>query len=108
MSEVLKEFLSTNEISIQQILNNLVNSDKNLALKTEIYHPKKLAILYTLANYLKIKKYVKTAKLIKDFIETYLKYMISNKRKSRNEVIRALAPLIQKTELENKPNVNIE
>ena len=108
MSEVIKEFLSTNEISIQQILNNLLNSDKNLSLKTEIYNPKKLAILYTLGIYLKNKKYPKTAKLINDFINTYLKYMVSNKRKSRNEVIRALAPLIQRTELENKSNINIE
>ena len=108
MSEIIKDFLSTNEISIQQILNNLLNSDKNLSLKTEIYHPKKLAILLTLAYYLKGKKYIKTYNLIKDFIETYLKYMVSNKRKSRNEVIRALAPLIQRTELENKSNVNIE
>ena len=108
MSEILKDFLSTNEISIQQILNNLLNSDKNLSLKTEIYHPKKLAILYTLANYLKARKYPNTSKLIFNFIETYLKYMVSNKRKSRNEVIRALAPLIQRTELENKSNINIE
>ncbi len=108
LSEILKDFLSTNEISIQQILNNLLNSDKNLSLKTEIYNPKKLATLLTLAKYLKSKKYIKTHNLIIGFIDTYLKYMVSNKRKSRTEVIRALTPLIQRTELENKSNVQIE
>lgn len=93
MAEILKNFQPTNEITIQQILNNLLNSDKNLSLKTEIYNPKKLAVLMTLANYLKIQGYIKSFTLIKGFIETYLKYMISNKRKSRIEVIKALTNL---------------
>lgn len=98
MTEILKNFKPTNDITVQQILNNLINSDKNLFLKTEIYNPMKLATLFSLAEYLKVKKYVKTHKLIKNFIEIYLKYMISNKRKSRSEVIQALTNLIQPKE----------
>ena len=105
MSEILKDFISTNEISIQQILNNLLNSDKNLSLKTEIHNPKKLATLLTLANYLKSRKYVKTYKLIDGFIKTYLIYMVSNKRKSRTEVIKALTSLIEKTDIEANKNI---
>ena len=95
MSKLLDNFLPTNDITIQQILNNLLNSDKNLSLKTEIYNPKKLATLFTLAKYLKSKKYVKTYKIIMDFIDIYLTYMVSNKRKSRSEVIHALTNLVQ-------------
>lgn len=105
MAEVLKDFLSTNKISIQQILNNLLNSDKNLSLKTEIYNPKKLASLFTLAKYLKSKKYFKSYKLIIGFIDTYLTYMVSNKRKSRIEVIKALTSVIEKTDIEANKNI---
>ena len=106
MSDILKDFIATNDINIEQILNNLINSDKNIALKTEIYNPKKLAILLTYANYLKSKKYVKSAKIIYEFIEAYLKYMVSNKRKSRIEVIKALSNLIQRKEADSSLAVN--
>ncbi len=98
MSDILKDFIGTNDITIQQILNNLLNSDKNLALKTEINKPKKLAILLTLAKYLKSQKYIKSHNLIIGFIDTYLIYMVSNKRKSRIEVIKALSNLKEQSD----------
>jgi len=103
---ILKDFLETNDITIQQILNNLINSDKNIALKTEIYNPKKLATLLTYAEYLKSRKFVKSYKVIFNFIETYLKYMVSNKRKSRMEVIKALTNLTERKETESSINVS--
>ena len=103
---ILKDFLATNDITIQQILNNLINSDKNIALKTEIYNPKKLATLLTYAEYLKSRKYVKSYKLIKEFIDNYLKYMVSNKRKSRIEVIKALTNLVERKEIDNSLSVS--
>ena len=95
MNDILDSFKPTTDVSIEQILNNLLNSDKNLSLKTEIINPMKLASLYTLAVYLKSKKYLKTSKTIMEFIRMYLTYMVSNKRKSRNEVIKALTNLSQ-------------
>lgn len=86
----LKIMSQSNEITSNQILNNLLHSDKNLALKTEISQPKKLALLLSLANYLKIEGYPKSSKIIIDFIENYLTYMVSNGRKSRKEIIKAL------------------
>ena len=103
---ILKDFLATNDITIQQILNNLINSDKNIALKTEIYNPKKLATLLTYAKYLKSRKFVKSYKVIFDFIETYLKYMVSNKRKSRMEVIKALTNIVERKETDTSVNVS--
>lgn len=96
MSDILRNFTPTNDITIQQILNNLLNSDKNLFLKTEINTPQKLATLFTLAKYLKSKKYIKTYKIIVGFIDIYLTYMVSNKRKSRIEVIQALTNLTKR------------
>jgi len=106
MSDILKDFIATNDINIEQILNNLINSDKNIALKTEIHNPKKLAILLTYANHLKSYKYIKSYKLIIGFIEAYLKYMVSNKRKSRIEVIKALTNLVQKREVDKSLGIN--
>jgi len=106
MSDILKDFTAISNINIEQILNNLINSDKNIALKSEIYNPKKLAILLTYANHLKSYKYMKSYKLIIGFIDAYLKYMVSNKRKSRIEVIKALTNLVQKKEVDNSIGIN--
>ncbi len=103
---ILKDFLATTDITIQQILNNLINSDKNIALKTEIYNPKKLATLLTYAEYLKSRKFVKSYKVIKEFIDNYLKYMVSNKRKSRMEVIKALTNLTDRKEIDTSLSVS--
>lgn len=86
----------SSEISTNQILNNLINSDKNLVLKTEIHKPKKLALLLSLAKYLEKQGYPKASNLLKDFITDYLTYMISNERKSRIEVIKALTTKFEK------------
>lgn len=94
----LRIIKNDSNITIQQILNNLLNSDKNLALKTEIYNPKKLALLLTHANYLEYLGLINSAKIIKDFIKAYLTYMVSNKRKSRTEVIKALTGVERKTD----------
>lgn len=104
MSEILKDFIENNEITIQKILNNLLNGDKNLDLKTHIYKPKQLASLFTLAKHLKNQKYNGASKLIMDFIETYLRYMVSFKRESRKEIIKALSNLKDDSESLNKLN----
>lgn len=96
MENPLNIINQNSEITIHQILNNLTNLDKNLALKTEILRPKKLALLLSLAKYLKTQGYPKASKLLIDFITDYLTYMVSNKRKSRDEIIKALTSRIEK------------
>jgi len=93
MSDLIRKFTESNEVSIQQILNNLLNNDKNLELKTRVFKPKKLSALLTFAKYLKIVKLPISSKLITDFIADYLKYMISYKGLSRIEVINAISNL---------------
>ena len=83
------------DFGVQEILNVLLEGDTNLDLKTHIIRPKQLAALYTLANVLKISNYNKSSKLLHDFIEQYLRYMISYKRLSRGEIIRALTTVVQ-------------
>ena len=83
------------EIGVQEILNVLLEGDNNLDLKTHIIRPKQLAALYTFANVLKSCKYLKSAQLLHNFIEQYLRYMISYKRLSRGEIIKALTTVVQ-------------
>ena len=48
-----------------------------------------MAGLKGLANYLEILSYPKSSKIIMDFIRSYLEYMVSYKRLSRIEIIKA-------------------
>lgn len=98
MTELLKKFTESNEVSIQQILNNLLNDDNNLELKTRVHRPRQLSALLTFAKYLKIVKLPISSKLIIDFIKDYLKYMVSFKGLSRKEVIKAIANLTDDSE----------
>ena len=85
----LKSMSRDNKITLQQILNNLLDGKENLELKTHIFKPKALAGLKTIANYLKLIGLPKSSKTINNYIITYLEYMVSYKRKSRIEIIKA-------------------
>ncbi len=85
----LKKLSRDKNISSNEILNNLMNGKENLALKSHIFKPKALAGLRSLQNYLELHKYNISATIIDNFIKTYLEYMISYKRLSRTEIIKA-------------------
>lgn len=85
--DIESDFNEDSDITLQQILNALIRSDKNLELKTEIHKPKHLAALKVLAVYLEDHNYPKSAELINIFLETFFKYMVSYQRKSRSEII---------------------
>lgn len=98
----LKEIIPTSNISLQKILNNLLDAEKNLELKSHIFKPKQLASLLILSNYLKTIKLPKSSLLIKDFINIFLKYMVSFKRLSRIEIIKAISSINEKESLSTK------
>ncbi|MGV9141362.1 MAG: hypothetical protein ACOC1X_00325 [Promethearchaeota archaeon] len=87
--DIESEFQEDSDITLQQILNALISYDKNLDLKTEIYRPKSLAALNVVQQYLKQKKFTKSAETIGTFIDVFLKYMVSYKRQSRSEIVKA-------------------
>lgn len=88
------------DMGVQEILNVLLEGDNNLDLKTHILKPKQLSSLKVLADVLKISEYPKSAALIESFLMTYLRYMISYKRLSRGEIIRALTTNVQEADTE--------
>jgi hypothetical protein len=79
----------------QEILNVLLEGDINLDLKTHILKPKQLAALSIFAMVLESSDFPLSAQLINNFIDQYLRNMVSYKRMSRAEIIRALTTMVQ-------------
>ena len=94
------DFIESDDITIQQILNNLLDGKKNLDLKSHIFKPKQLASLYSFAENLKTNKLPKSSKVIINFIKRYLRYMVSYKRYSRNEIIKAVSTYSHKDNID--------
>ena len=86
-----KEILPDDIDSYIKILNNLLDGSKNLELKTHIFKPKQLASLITFANYLKSIELTSSSIFIIDFVKDYLTKMVSYKRLSRTEIIKAVS-----------------
>lgn len=87
--------IRVNETTYQDILNTLLDKDKNLELKTHIVKPKDLTNLRMYGKYFKSIKLVKCGKYIKDWINCFLAYMVSWKRESRKETVRVLSSAIE-------------
>jgi hypothetical protein len=94
LSEI-DELVKLDTITIQQILNNLLSDDKNLELKTQIDKPLNLSVFYMFADSLKSFGFDDISNLLKSWISIFLKYMVSDDRQSRKEVIRAISSLNQ-------------
>lgn len=87
--DIESEFQEDSDITLQQILNALISYDKNLDLKTEIHRPKALSALNVVKQYLDQKGFKNSADTIDLFIDVYLRYMVSYKRQSRKEIVKA-------------------
>ena len=98
-NSVFDDLIESHDVSLQQILNNLLDGTKDLDLKTQIFKPKQLASLKILTELLGKLKYKESNKMLESFIKTFLRYMVSYQRQSRKEIIKALSSLI---ETENK------
>lgn len=96
-----KEMIPTTDISLQRILNNLLDGSKDLDLKTHIFKPKKLASLVSFAFYLKTIELPKTSEIIIDFVNDFLRKMVSYNRLSRIEVVKAISSFYEKEALSN-------
>ncbi|MFX1590587.1 MAG: hypothetical protein ACFFC1_20835 [Promethearchaeota archaeon] len=94
-NSVFDELVPSDDISLQQILNNLLDGKHNLDLKTQIVKPKVLASLKIFAELLGKLKYPKSEQVLESFIKTYLRYMVSFERQSRKEIIKAVSSLFE-------------
>jgi hypothetical protein len=82
---------SDDDLTFEKILNALLSGDADLDLKTHVNKPKQLASLLIIENVLKNAKCPIASELINSFTDKYLRYMVSFKRMSRTETIRAIS-----------------
>ena len=92
---------SARDIKAMNILNDLINENDNLVMKTEINEPVIVTVADLLSVHAESKKFTRFSNSLLYFLDRYLRYMVSNKRKSREEIIRALRSYVVKTEEQN-------
>ena len=94
-NDIFNELVPTDDISLQQILNNLLDGKQNLDLKTQVIKPKQLASLKVFSSLLGQLNFKKSNEVLNSFIEIYLRYMVSFDRQSRKEIIKAISSLFE-------------
>ena len=102
IENALKELSEVKDVSIHEILSNLLDGEQNLDLKTHIFKPKQLSALFVLGSYLNENGAKHSSGVIAEFLQVYLRYMVSYNRLSRIEIIKAVSALIKK-ETETTP-----
>jgi allophanate hydrolase subunit 1 len=93
LESVFGELMASDEITAEKILQYLLTSDKNLALKTHVKDPVSLAIYRAYMQHIKALKLKKSQAVLKEFLLAYLEMMVSYNRMSRTEIISALTSL---------------
>lgn len=91
MSFVDKIKPDDDDLTFEKILNALLDGEKNLDLKTHINKPKQLSSLKIIEKVLTDAGLKKSSKLVDVFTQKYLRYMVSFKRMSRQETIKAIS-----------------
>ena len=105
IEKVLGELTEITDVNVHEILINLLDGEKNLDLKTHIFKPKQLSALFVLGSYLNENGAKHTSGIIAEFIQIYLRYMVSFERLSRVEIIKAVSALRQKEDNTNSKNL---
>ena len=77
---------------LAQLVSSLMTLD-NLELKSEVINPLNLTRLKTFGQWAEREGIDGAGKLIDDFIDYYLRYMVSNKRQGRSEVVRSISEI---------------
>lgn len=93
------ELKRQHDITLELILNNLLDTSENLESKTEIQNPFILTNLKLYSIDLKNDKLNRCSKTIETWIKWYLTYMVSHKRKRSIEIIKALTKGLEYNEL---------
>jgi hypothetical protein len=86
------------EETIERILVKLIEGGDDIAMKTDMPRPMNVVRLSTLADWLQQEGFLDSATLIRDFVDYYMHYMVSNQRKGRKEIIRALSDRLKNEE----------
>lgn len=102
---LLDEFEKLNDVTAEEILTNLMQAE-NIEMKTEIKKPLQLAKLYVLKTLLQNTGFNTASNIIDTFIQKYLVYMVSDKRKGRKEIIEAVSGIREQVKTVKEKLVN--
>jgi hypothetical protein len=94
---LIREIIPKSNLSLITTLNNLLESEHNLELKSHIIRPLELTVLGFIAEAIKMYGFEESSILIDNFITRFLKNMVSYKRLSRIEIIKAISNLQETT-----------
>ena len=90
---------------IFKILTILLDPEENLEVKSEIKKPFLFAAIKTYDDYLKSHNLTKSAGILSKFVKDSLRLFISHDRKSREEIIRAIASSNMNSEVGLEPGL---
>lgn len=88
-SSAFKGLFEVDDESFEKILITMLD-EENVSMKTEIQRPLRMTQFEILSDLLKSEGLIESANLIDNFAHKYRINMVSNKRKSRQEIIQAL------------------
>lgn len=109
----LKDFVQPisnlqNQSEQYKVLQELLNADNNLQLKTEINKPFTFAVIETYSKFILDLGFNDSSELINYFTQNYQKYAISKKRQGRKEIVEALKTLAQNQLNQILPQPNLQ
>ena len=84
------------ESSLQEILKDMLDGEKNLDLKSHVNKPKKMTGLVVLSDFLKVNQCTDSSKILSKFSKQFLRYMVSFNRKSRTEITGAISSALDR------------
>ncbi len=82
------------EYSVEQILNFMLDPE-SIDMKTEINNVSAFTGIHVIAGYFRDLDMNLTADVIENYLETYKRLKVSEKRRGRTEIIEALKGLIE-------------
>lgn len=95
------------DLTFEKILNNMLDGEHNLDLKSHIFKPKVLSSFVVFGSSIGELKYKTAAGRIDTFVKKYLRFMVSYQRLSRKEVTHALASLREESAKSNAFTKNL-
>ena len=90
----------------QKIVEELLNTETNLEAKTDLAKPMKWSCLNVINDYINNRDLKKSSAILSLFENISFKFLISNKRKGREEYIQALQSLTKLDITDEKPILN--
>lgn len=95
LAEQFRDMMKSDDSVAIKAAELLVTKDKSLSMKTEVNDALRLAIFQGIVDHLKKRMMIKSAEFLSKISENYQIFMVSNKRKSRGEIVEFVKGIIE-------------